>query len=174
MKQLTAVEAAAPPLALAGEYLFSGLYLNELLVRLLHRHDPHPGLFACYGETLESLATATDISASLRRFEFTLLEVLGYHFDPAIDGHNGTPVVADGWYQYQAEYGLVKCQRQHAGPAPVFSGADLLAIAAGEYRGAQATAAKRLLREALASHLGDRPLHSRELFRQFRGSGRPA
>lgn len=174
MKQLVAVEAAAPSLALAGEHLFSGLYLNELLVRLLHRHDPHPGLFACYGETLESLAAGVDINASLRRFEFTLLEVLGYHFDPAIDGHNGCPVVADGWYQYQAGYGLVRCQRQQATAAAVFSGVDLLAIAAGEYGGAHSIAAKRLLREALASHLGDRPLHSRELFRQFRGAGQPA
>ena len=39
--------------------MFSGLYLNELLVRLLHRYDPHPRLFAAYAATLDALAATT-------------------------------------------------------------------------------------------------------------------
>jgi DNA repair protein RecO (recombination protein O) len=168
LKQLNAVEAAPGACNLAAERLFSGLYLNELLVRLLQRQDPQPALFASYGETLATLAAAVDVDASLRRFEFTLLEALGYHFDLALDGHNGAPVVASGWYRYQPETGLVACQPGSAAPVGLFAGSDLLAIAAGQYGGAQANACKRLLRQALASHLGERPLHSRELFRQFR------
>lgn len=168
MKQLVAVEAAGSAPQLRAERLFTGLYLNELLVRLLQRQDPQPQLFARYGDTLQQLASATAGDACLREFEFGLLEALGYHFDPAVDGHSGEPVTAEGWYQYQAEYGLVACARHGGSPAVLFAGRDLLAIAAGQYDGEQASATKRLLRQALAGHLGERPLASRELFRQFR------
>ncbi|HVN42399.1 MAG TPA: recombination protein O N-terminal domain-containing protein, partial [Steroidobacteraceae bacterium] len=48
--QLTGAErAGAAPLALAGDRLMSGFYANELILKLLQRHDPHPGLYAAYG-----------------------------------------------------------------------------------------------------------------------------
>lgn len=168
MKQLVAVEAAGSAPRLQAERLFTGLYLNELLVRLLQRQDPQPQLFALYGDTLAQLAGDGAGDTCLRRFEFSLLEALGYHFDPAVDGYSGDPVEPDSWYQYQAEFGLVACARHAGSPAVLFAGRDLLAIAAGHYDGEQASAAKRLLRQALAGHLGERPLASRELFRQFR------
>ena len=55
LKTLTAKETVGAAISLRGERMFSGLYINELLVRLLHRHDPHPQLFALYGQTLEAL-----------------------------------------------------------------------------------------------------------------------
>lgn len=171
-KPLLAVEAAGALPALRAERLFSGLYLNELLVRLLQRHDPQQPLFALYGATLECLATKPVVDADLRRFEFGLLDALGYGFDPAHDGHSGLPVAQGGWYQYQAEFGLVACDTAAVAPGARFAGGDLLGIAAGHYEGEYGAAAKRLLRQALASHLGERPLHSRELFRQFRNAGR--
>lgn len=172
MKQLLAVEAAGGASLLQAERLFTGLYLNELLVRLLQRQDPQPQLFARYGDTLLQLAAGQAGDACLRQFEFGLLEALGYHFDPAVDGHSGEPIVPAGWYQYQPEYGLVACPVHSGSPARLFSGRNLLAIAAGHYDGEHAGAAKRLLRQALAGHLGERPLASRELFRQFRGRSR--
>ncbi|MBM70080.1 MAG: DNA repair protein RecO [Haliea sp.] len=171
-KPLLAVEPAGALPALRAERLFSGLYLNELLVRLLQRHDPQPELFALYGNTLGGLACNPSTEADLRRFEFGLLDALGYGFDPAHDGHSGLPVEPGRWYQYQAEFGLVACSDAVAAQGTRFAGADLLGIAAGQYDGEYSMAAKRLLRQALASHLGERPLHSRELFRQFRHAGR--
>jgi DNA repair protein RecO (recombination protein O) len=56
LKTLTAREAAGTAVSLRGDRLYSGLYVNELLVRLLHRYDPHPQLFVAYGDTLQSLA----------------------------------------------------------------------------------------------------------------------
>ncbi|MGB1139895.1 MAG: DNA repair protein RecO, partial [Halioglobus sp.] len=53
LKTLTGVETAGVSSRLAGEHLYSALYINELLVRLLHRNDPHPRLFADYGLALE-------------------------------------------------------------------------------------------------------------------------
>lgn len=172
LKNLTAAEAAGRPLPLRAERMFSGLYLNELLVRLLHRHDPHPQLFAAYATSLGELAESVEMDAVLRQFEFTLLGELGYGFDLDLDGHSGEAVLAGEWYHYHPDHGLVA-----AGPAldpsrPAFSGADLLAMAAGELGGGARATAKRLSRLVLALQLGDAPLHSRKLFRAQSGAER--
>lgn len=168
LQQLTAVEAPGAALGLAGERLFSGLYLNELLVRLLQRHDPHPELFACYGTTLEALAGEANVAAHLRRFESLLLESLGYHLQPGVDASTGDEVAPDGWYRFDPESGLWPAGVAEPGGQPLYPGRHLLALAAGDYCGEAAGSAKRLLRQALAVHLGDRPLRSRELFRSRR------
>lgn len=161
LKSLVATESARGMLVLRGERLFSGLYLNELLVRLMHRNDAHPTLFAAYDRALSALAGSTAVDAILRRFEFTLLDELGYGFDPGVEGSSGQPINAARWYRYEPGVGLVDGSQGGS----VFSGADLLALAAGDYTGSARQAAKRLLREALAVHLGSEPLRSRELFR---------
>jgi len=165
LKNLNATESAGQPLWLKGERLFSGLYLNELLVRLLHRHDPHPQLFAKYSGTLQELAGSEEMDASLRRFEFFLLSELGYGFSLALDGDSGEVVQAQCWYNYHPDWGLV-ARGATADPAqPAFAGADLLAMADGDFGGVARATAKRLLRLVLATHLGDMPLRSRDLFR---------
>ena len=77
LRTLTGVEAAGAALTLRGERLFSGMYINELLVRLLHRDDPHPRLFALYGQALEALSEHDPVDGILRRFELVLLDELG-------------------------------------------------------------------------------------------------
>lgn len=173
LKNLTATEPVRSVLRLRGERLFSGMYVNELLVRLLHRHDPHPQLFAAYGQTLEALAGKVAVDTVLRHFEFTLLHELGYSIDLSVDGRSGEPVQDGLWYHYHADFGLM-LQNDIVDPAqPVFAGADLLAMAAGEFGGPARLTAKRLLRQALAAQLGDAPLKSRDLFRVGRaGPGR--
>jgi len=165
LKTLTGTEAVGQAARLRGDRMFSGMYVNELLVRLLHRHDPHPRLFALYGETLDSLQGNAVLDDVLRRFELSLLEELGYSFDLRVDGDSGEPVQADRWYHFHPDFGLV-AQVGSADPSrPAFTGSDLLAIAAGQLGGDVRLTAKRLLRQALASHLGDTPLKSRDLFR---------
>lgn len=165
MKTLTASESAGTAKTLRGERLFSGMYVNELLMRLLHRHDPHPTLFAAYDSTLDALALAPQVETVLRRFEFTLLEELGYSFDLHVDGHSGEAVCAEHWYHFHSDYGLVARGDNVDPQRPAFIGADLLAIAAGDYTGEVRLTAKRLLRQVLATYLGDAPLRSRDLFR---------
>lgn len=172
LKNLNATEAAGRPLPLPGERLFSGLYLNELLVRLLHPHDPHPQIFAAYGSTLGALASGEEIDDSLRRFEFALLGELGYGFELDIDGSSGEAVQAREWYHYHPDYGLVARGAVVEAARPAFSGADLLALAANDFGGGARLTAKRLLRLVLAHQLGDAPLRSRELFRAPSRSGR--
>tara|TARA_B100001540_G_scaffold301181_1_gene307364 strand:- start:838 stop:1578 length:741 start_codon:yes stop_codon:yes gene_type:complete len=164
MKTLTAVERAGGPWELPGERLYSGLYLNELLVRLLHRHDPHARLFAAYGEALQGLHAPGPAEDSLRRFEYILLDELGYSFAPGMDAASGTPVRADRRYRYEAGRGLVELTVAEHGPAVAYAGEDLLRIAAGEFSGPARAACKSLFREALAEQLGGQPLRSREFF----------
>lgn len=172
LKTLTGAEVAGGAIALRGERLFSGLYVNELLLRLLHKHDPYPQLFANYAKTLQELAGADRAEETLRRFEFGLLDELGYSFDLAHDAMTGAAIEEQTWYRYQADSGLVATQRGHDAAVPAFIGADLLALSRGEYTGDARRTAKRLLRQVLYEHLDGQPLRSRDLFSQFRQSSR--
>ena len=62
---------------LRGEALLCGFYLNELLLRLLPREDPHDALFLRYQEALARLASEADSAPALRSFEKALLKELG-------------------------------------------------------------------------------------------------
>ena len=165
LKSLTAKEAAGKLHELRGERLFSAMYVNELLVRLLHRHDPHPQLFAAYTEALQALSREDEVDTTLRHFEFKLLDELGYSFDLALDADSGERVQAHLWYHYIPDLGLVAKADATDPSRPAYSGADLIAMAGGQFGGSVRVTAKRLLRQALAGHLGDAPLRSRELFR---------
>lgn len=148
---------------LVGEALFSGLYLNELLVRLLPFETANPALYEQYALTLEALAQHHPLEPLLRAFEWRLLVELGYAF--ALDQDNsGHPVEAQGLYRLSTEEGLERVASFAPG---LFKGADLLAMADANWAAEGALlAAKRLMRQALAAHLGGKPLMSRELFRK--------
>ena len=96
---------------------------------------------------------------------FLLNYELGYSFDLALDADSGEPVQADRWYHYASDFGLVARGDITDPSRPAYAGADLITMAGGEFGGAVRVTAKRLLRQALADHLGNAPLRSRELFR---------
>ncbi|MGE0371455.1 MAG: DNA repair protein RecO [Gammaproteobacteria bacterium] len=191
MGSLTAVEVRDSS-GLSGRMLISGFYLNELLMRLLHRHDPHPGLFANYEAALRRLASpeiAAEAEQSvLRLFEATLLRELGYGLVLDHEIMAGAPILPDAMYYYYPERGPVRedavtmhhTVRDEAGEyvahaRPVhLHGGSLLALARGELHDAvHLHEAKRLLRTALEARLGGKPLASRKLFRRRR-AGRGA
>lgn len=164
LKSVARLEAAGIPNLLAGDALFSGLYLNELLLRLLPSEDPHPALFRQYAETLPLLAADQPLEPLLRAFEWRLLDELGYAFSLDQD-LAGTPIQPSLLYRLIPDAGFEEVSQLQPG---VFNGSDLLAMADTQWStpGVLA-AAKRLMRQALAPHLGGRPLVSRELFRKF-------
>ncbi|WP_040262022.1 DNA repair protein RecO [Pseudomonas massiliensis] len=163
LRSVSRLEATGNSPWLVGEALFSGLYLNELLVRLLPLEDPHPRLYEHYAQTLQALAQGRALEPLLRAFEWRLLDELGYAF--ALDRDSqGEPIAVDGLYRLSADEGL---ERVFSFAPGLFSGADLLAMAVADWEAAGALlAAKRLMRQALAAHLGSKPLMSRELFRK--------
>jgi DNA repair protein RecO (recombination protein O) len=167
VKTLTRVEPASPAHALGGRGLYCGFYLNELLLRLLGRADPHEHLFDHYAVALAGLAQAPDPAPTLRRFELRLLEELGYALVLDRDAERQRPLRPQARYRYDPDRGPVESPAD----APGFSvaGRTLLALAGGEALDAtQAREAKELMRRVLDRHLGGRPLKSRELFRTTR------
>jgi len=166
---LTAVEADAPPGRLQGTALYSAFYLNELLVRLLGRNDPHPRLYRYYQASLNRLLQGGDIEPLLRLFEKNLLQEIGYGLLLDQDAGSGEPVQPDRYYDYHLESGPGLLQDRDA-QAFVFRGSSLLALASGQLNDREALQdAKRLMRSALNLYLGNKPLKSRELFSATRG-----
>jgi DNA repair protein RecO (recombination protein O) len=171
---LTRSEPAGRGIELTGKALFCGFYLNELLVRLLERNDPHEDLFAFYCAALTSLSSTRDLETVLRQFELRLLDEIGYA--PVLDreGGGGEPVRPGVRYACDVQAGLRRKGVGEAGGG--YSGETLLGLAAGEQLcGDAAREARTLMRDLLAPHLGPRPLKSRELFRRWRSrpDGRP-
>lgn len=167
LKTLGTVEAAGQPWSLPGQRMFSGMYLNELLVRLLHRHDAHPQLFAAYSAAMEALAQPGTPDAVLRLFELTLVQEMGYHLALDIDAQTGELLETGQFYRFEPGVGLVVAAPGNSRGGG-YAAEHLLMMARGEYGGAAGKTAKHLLREVLGEHLGDTPLRSRELF-QSRG-----
>ena len=91
-----------------GDALLSGYYLNELLMRLLARDDPHPTLFAAYAATVQLLANQNidTLQVALRAFELRLLRDIGLL--PMLDTETATlrALQADTRYVLVAEAGL--------------------------------------------------------------------
>ena len=163
LKNVGRLDALGIAAWLHGDALFSGLYLNELLMRLLPAEAPHPALFEHYTLTLQALAAGRPLEPLLRSFEWRLLDELGYAFSLQHDV-NETPIDADGRYRLRVDAGLERVELVQPG---LFQGAELLALAEADWEAPGALlAAKRLMRQALAGHLGPKPLVSRELFRK--------
>lgn len=170
LRRAQGIEALDTPVLLAGHALYAALYLNELLVRLLYRDVPVPGVFESYQAALPALAGGGVLEPTLRLFEKRLLDELGYghRYAETVDGE---PVREGALYTFDPDTGMR--------PAPAglpadqcFPGSALLALEAGTLAdAADLRASKRLMRRALAPHVGDRPLQSRALFRPLRVAG---
>ena len=165
---------------LVGKSLYAGLYVNELMLRLLRSDDPHTDLFHGYALTVSALAEEAPIETpieapvdvriekKLRFFEKLLLKECGYELVFDRDADTGERLNAQAHYFLEPDFGF---RRIAAGrdAATGYRGDALLAIAADHFDETEVRrAAKRIMREALAPHLGDRPLQSRALFRTTR------
>ena len=170
LKNLTAMEASGNSAALQGEILYIGLYLNELLVRLLPEYVPHESLFDHYSNLIAQLGASTDPEPLLRRFELLLLEEIGYGFDMTSELAEDRPIVAAEHYHFTSDQGFIRIDSVSARSKETgFLGEYLLAMAEDNYQSVEVRrCAKRLLRTALQAQLGERPLLSRQLFRQAR------
>lgn len=169
---LTAVEAAGGPIGLSGPRLVAGFYANELMLRLLGRHQPQAVTFGGYVALLSRLADNGAIGPSLRVFERDLLADLGYGLSLTSDT-DGAPVAPECWYRYDLESGPVPVGNAQ-GPGLRLPGRALLALANGEPTADEDASLKPLMRSALRLYLGSRPLKSRELYASYCGSSQAA
>jgi DNA repair protein RecO (recombination protein O) len=159
--------------SLSGDALYHGFYLNELLMRLLHRHDAHPELFDDYALCLQQLLHSEHKDVALRYFELQLLESLGYAVNLLQELHSDDSISPDQEYYYLIEQGPVRVTDSTMNALRV-SGETLLALAQQNLtQDKHRTEAKQLMRSILDHYLDDRPLKSRELMQSrklLRGS----
>lgn len=163
---LTAAEQIAAPPGLHGEALYCGLYLNELLIRLLHRGDPHPEVFERYRAVLAELASRQPVQPLLRVFEKHLLDAVGYGLGLEHEFGSGTPIDDDCWYDYRPDRGAVRV----VAPAPgegtsLVSGAALRALREENFDAESLRQLRGMMRRVFHYHFGDKPLRSAALFR---------
>lgn len=169
LAQLHAADALDAAPALAGEAALAAFYLNELVLRLAPRSDPHPELYAAYARARERLRPPGDERARLawllRRFERDLLEALGFGLAFGLDG-DGRPIDPAARYLLDPEHGprRLLSDRGHGERAAAATGRALLALAHDAMPEEEDLAGlRRALRPVLAHHLGGRGLKSWEL-----------
>ena len=158
---LTAADQVASPPVLQGQSLYCGLYVNELLMRLLHRGDPHEEVFERYRQALSELAAEESPQPLLRVFEKHLLDAIGYAMLLDREYGSGTDIQPLNWYEYKPDRGPVLS----AGPGNGrVSGAVLLALHTENLQLEFLPDLRKLMRSVIGYHLGGKPLASLSLF----------
>lgn len=162
LRTLIDAEWVGGMLPLEKNSLLCGFYLNELLVKLLARDDPHPALFDHYVATLNQLAHDEPAQIVLRKFERALLKETGVAANLGRSTATRAAVEADAEYVVDPERGAREARASDTWP--VVSGKTLLDMESEDYADPQTQAqSKQLMRFLLAHHLGGAPLNTRQI-----------
>ncbi|HEX4782242.1 MAG TPA: DNA repair protein RecO [Usitatibacter sp.] len=184
LRTLKSAEPAAPATPLAGASLLSAFYLNELLLKLTTRDDPHEGLFAAYDEAITSLRAISreartvqreagtaqrDIEPVLRRFELRLLQELGYAVELLREAGTHAPIAAEREYLYVVERGPVPApEGETPSNAVRLAGQTLIDLERGDFASATTAAqSKQLMRLLIHHSLNGQELATRSLVRDL-------
>jgi len=160
---LSGAESAPEQRVVPPACLMSAFYLNELLLKLTHRHDPVPGVFDTYHGALEAMKAGAGLEATLRVFEKRLLDLLGYGVELDVDARTGAGIEPDAYYHFRPAYGVFPAAADAVG---AMLGSSLISLAREQLADARALEdAKRLLQAAVAHCLEGRELKTREVAR---------
>lgn len=162
LKTFAKAEAAGSAITMVGDALFAGFYLNELLVRLLPHQEALPDVVRAYADALQALSEKQSLIATLRRFELVLLEQLGYAIDFQFDWL-GQPIDPNALYRYQRGEGFALNSSGETG-ASILAVSDFQSLTHNPVMTDCLSMLTRVLRNALAAQLGDKPLKSRALW----------
>jgi len=167
VKTVTGIEGEGPSRGLRGKALYCGYYMNELVLRLLHRFDPHEDVFDNYANALARLSTEEDQERVLRIFEKQLLRDLGYGMHLVRDADRGNPIDPGERYRYRPDAGPLKySDTDHNGVS--VHGATLLALEEEvEFDERTRKESKRLIRSVLDYHLDGQTLRTRIVYGQM-------
>ena len=162
LRTLTDAEWVGGMLPIERGALLCGFYLNELLVKLIARDDPHPRLFDHYVATLNQLAHNEPAPIVLRRFERALLKESGVAADLSCCAGSREPVQAGVEYVVDPERGARMARVSDSWP--VVDGQTLLDIERDDYTNPLTQMqSKQLMRFLLAHQLGGAPLNTRQI-----------
>jgi DNA repair protein RecO (recombination protein O) len=177
LRTLKTAEPASPATPLAGEALMSAFYMNELLLKLTTRDDPHEGLFAAYDTAIAELRSASRESVApraarlepaLRRFELKLLQELGYAVELSREAGSHAPIAAEREYFYVVERGPVAAEGEAPANAIRLSGQTLIDLERGRFENAPTvTQSKQLMRLLINHSLNGQELATRALVRDL-------
>ena len=175
LRTLKAAEPAVPATPLAGQALLSAFYLNELLLKLTTRDDPHEGLFAAYDEAITALRALTregkggSVEPVLRRFELKLLQELGYAVQLTHEAGSHAPIVAEREYLYVVERGPIPASEGDARPDAIkLRGLTLIDLERGRLDDPTTIAqAKGLMRLLINHSLNGQELATRAMVRDL-------
>jgi len=166
LKTLATSEEISTPITLDHSALISGLYVNELITRLLQPLDPHPELFDIYERTILSLSHTECLESVLRMFERDILGVMGYGLQLSV-ASNGEDVAPETYYCYVADMGPIISLKPLQGGVMV-KGNTLLSLSSSEISDTDVLKeSKMLMRYILPFYIGEKPLKTRELFRHY-------
>jgi DNA repair protein RecO (recombination protein O) len=150
--------------AIEAKALLCGFYLNELILKLLERDDPHERLFDHYAAALAALAAGERDVQVLRTFEIELLREIGYAVSLAVDAKSGAPVDPRARYTYEVESGLRRLSVGESADRQI-SGAAAIAIGRGDFSDPQVASQAKLLMRSLIDHqLNGRRIATRQIF----------
>ena len=164
MKTLTQIDSNFFPQSVKGPHdLYTYLYVNELMTRLLPKGLPNRELYDLY-QNFVGLARADAISEiDLRVFELDLLDVLGYGINFDTDSKENTEFKDSIVYSYMPEKGF-----HYAGNSEGFSAKEIAAIKNRALDGIDKLKLKQLLKVAINACLDGRELSSRNFFKKIR------
>jgi DNA repair protein RecO (recombination protein O) len=159
-------EEVAPSVELSGNAIYCGFYINELLMRMVHKHDPHERLFGIYSESMQRLAVGRNLEASLRLFEKYLLLESGYALNLEHEGDTANPLQAHAIYRYLPDQGPVPVSASEDTSRYVtVRGRSLIAYNNDQLDNPEILKeVKQLMRNVIDHMLGFRPLASRRMF----------
>lgn len=168
LKTLHKAEWQGGYVPLRGLSLICGFYLNELLLKLLPREDPHEQLFEAYATALAQLPGAQDHAAVLRRFERVLLRELGYGLVLDREVTGGHPIEPAARYLYVPERGPLLAREGGEQSGVELAGQTLIDMAVDHYADPRTVQQSKALMRALINHcLGQQTLHTRQLLRDL-------
>ena len=173
LRTLKTAEPESPGIPLAGQALLSAFYLNELLLKLTTRDDPHEALFGAYDEAVTALRAmsrkAGQLEPILRRFELALLREIGFALELAHEAGSHAPIVAEREYLYVVERGAIPAATgEERGDAIRLRGLTLLDLERGRFEDPVTVAqAKSLMRLLINHSLNGQELATRAMVRDL-------
>ncbi len=165
---LTNVELAEGNIKVTGKNIYNGFYVNELLTRLLHKHEAHPELFIEYEKTISAIGmNDQNVENVIRKFELSLLDSIGYGLIMDHDVDNGEKINNEKNYYYKLEHGPTRSEPEQ-GKYILISGKLLNELEKGRLQDPLLLKeSKKFMRFVLNHYLDNRPLSSRSLYQAY-------
>ncbi|MBO68061.1 MAG: DNA repair protein RecO [Acidiferrobacteraceae bacterium] len=168
IKTLTGADAVGRREYLGGSRIFCGYYINELILRMLHREEPHQALFEAYRLAIQSIPDDADVERTLRIFEKHLLRELGYGLHLNQDSRDSSLIDPDTVYCYVRQVGPIAAEAQGCEDGVLVHGESLLALRDEQaFSDLHRKELKRLTRFAINENLDGKRLRSRDMFYQL-------